>query len=199
MTQVSRQRSAHGGTTGLTLLLQGRNVPILHSLIYRFDVHPCATFTAAIQVRAIPLLLDSAAPVTPLLPTGHALGVHVERIDRVACCHEQPVAVAYAEADVSGAFGQRNEADRLAGRIEYLDAVERRAHAPAAPQVAVDVDPKSVRRFFFFAVDEHAAIGELRSAVEHIKDVDCTSLRRALDNIELRFVGREGEPVRSLD
>jgi len=43
------------------------------------------------------------------------------------------------------------------------DAVERGAHAPAAPQIAVDVDPKAVGRFFFFAVDEHAAIGELRS------------------------------------
>ena len=41
-----------------------------------------------------------------------------------------------------GALGQRYEADRLA--IEHLDAVERRAHAPAAPQIAVDVDPKAV-------------------------------------------------------
>src|SRR5262245_19331774 len=37
----------------------------------------------------------------------------------------------------------------------------------AAPQIAVDVDPKAVRRFLFFAVDKHAAIGELRSAVVH--------------------------------
>jgi hypothetical protein len=62
----------------------------------------------------------------------------------VARRHEQPVAVAAAEADVGGALGQRYEADRLAGGIEHLDAVERGAHAPAAPQIAVDVDPKAV-------------------------------------------------------
>src|SRR5947208_15317111 len=128
-------------------------------------------------------------------PASYALRVHVERIDRVARRHEQPVAVAAAEADVGGAFGQRYEADRLARRIEHLDAVERRAHAPAAPQIAVDVDPKAVRRFFFFAVDEHAAIGELRSVVDHVEDVAGASLRRTLDDIELRYVWREGEPV----
>jgi hypothetical protein len=66
-------------------------------------------------------------------PASYALRVHVERIDRVARRHEQPVAVAAAEADVGGALGQHYEANRFAGRIEHLDAVERRAHAPAAP------------------------------------------------------------------
>ena len=132
-------------------------------------------------------------------PAGYALRVHVQRIDRVARRHEQPVAVAAAEADVGSALGQRDEADRLAGRIEHLDAVERRAHAPAAPQIAVDVDPKAVGRFFFFAVDEDAAIGELRSAVDHVEDIDRASLGRALDDIELRFVGRKGQSVRPLD
>src|SRR4051812_35563511 len=35
-----------------------------------------------------------------LSPAGHALRVHVERIDRVARRHEQPVAVTTAEADI---------------------------------------------------------------------------------------------------
>src|SRR5262249_2719001 len=48
-------------------------------------------------------------------PASYALRVDVERIDRVARRHEQPVAVAAAEADVGGALGQRYEADRLAG------------------------------------------------------------------------------------
>ena len=76
------------------------------------------------------------------------------------------------KADVGGALGQRYEADRLAGRIEHLDAVERGAHAPTAPQIAVDVDPKAVGGFFSFTVDENADIGELRSAVDHVEDVD---------------------------
>src|SRR6478752_8336423 len=115
-------------------------------------------------------LTTKSAPLCS--PASYALRVHVERIDRVARRHEQPVAIAAAEADVGGALGQRYEADRLAGRIENLHAVERRAHAPATPQIAVDVDPKPVGRFFFFAVDEYAAIGELRSAVDHVEDVD---------------------------
>src|SRR3981189_2264094 len=105
-------------------------------------------------------------------PASYALRVNVERIDRVARRHEQPVAGGAAEAHVGGALGQLYEADRLAGRIEHLDAVERRAHAPAAPQIAVDVDPKAVGRFFFFAVDEYAAIGELRSSIDHVEDID---------------------------
>ena len=64
-----------------------------------------------------------------LSSAGHALRVHVERIDRVARRHEQPVAVTTAEADIGSALGQRYEADRLADRIEHLDAVERRTHA----------------------------------------------------------------------
>jgi hypothetical protein len=46
-------------------------------------------------------------PTEMCSPAGHALRVHVERIDRVARRHEQPVAVAAAEADVGGALGQR--------------------------------------------------------------------------------------------
>src|SRR5262245_65250094 len=80
-------------------------------------------------------------------PASHPLRVHVERIDRVARRHEQPVAVAAAEADIGGALGQRYEADRLAGRIEHLDAVKARPLPPAPPKIAVEVDPKPVRRF----------------------------------------------------
>jgi hypothetical protein len=60
----------------------------------------------------------------------------------MARSHEQPIALAATEANIGSALGQRYEADRLAGRIEHLDAVERRAHAPATPQIAVDVDPR---------------------------------------------------------
>src|SRR6185503_8482416 len=68
-----------------------------------------------------------------------ALGVDIERIDRVTRRHEQPIALDAAEAEVGAAFRERNKADWLAGRIENLDAVLLLvAHTPAAPQVAVD-------------------------------------------------------------
>src|SRR5690349_7620995 len=65
-----------------------------------------------------------------------AARIHVERIERVARGHEQAVALAPAEGEVGAALRQRDEADRLALRVEHLDPVELGvAHAPAAPQV----------------------------------------------------------------
>src|SRR6266508_5501691 len=89
------------------------------------------------------------------LTDGRTLDVDVERIDRMARNHDQAVAPDPAEADVGGALGQRDEADRLAGRIEHLDAVEGRAHAPPAPQVAVDVAAETVRRLVGLARYQH--------------------------------------------
>ena len=60
--------------------------------------------------------------------------------------HEQAVAVAAAEAEIGATLRQRYVADRLTLRIEDAHAVELRCHAPAAPQVAVDVAAKAVRR-----------------------------------------------------
>src|SRR4051794_41175599 len=75
------------------------------------------------------------------------LGVHIERIDRLAGSHEQAVAFHAAEAEVGAALGQRDPADHHAvGRIDH-DAVELGiAHAPAAPQIAVDVAAHAVGR-----------------------------------------------------
>ena len=55
--------------------------------------------------------------------------------------HEQAVALRAAETDIGRALRQRDEADRLALVIEDLDAVLLRiAHAPAAPEIPIDVD-----------------------------------------------------------
>src|SRR6185312_15540518 len=52
---------------------------------------------------------------------------------------------AAAEADVGAALRQADMADRLAFRIEDAHAIELvGAHAPAAPQIAVDVDSEAV-------------------------------------------------------
>src|SRR5450631_3662308 len=94
-------------------------------------------------------------------PADRALGVHVERIERVARRHEQAVALDAAEAEVGGAFGERDLADPFAVGIEHHDAIERRRGAPAAPQVALDVTAKAVRRLVGLAGHEDAAVGEL--------------------------------------
>src|SRR5207245_7840829 len=49
----------------------------------------------------------------PCSAAGHALRVHVERIDRGACGHEEPIAVDAAEAEVGAALGQVNAPDEL--------------------------------------------------------------------------------------
>src|SRR5436309_4163402 len=53
-------------------------------------------------------------------PASYALRVHVERIDRVARRHEQPVTVAAAEADVGGALRQRMKPIALPAGLNTL-------------------------------------------------------------------------------
>src|SRR5262245_50086783 len=78
--------------------------------------------------------------------SGRALRIYIERIERMACSHEQPIALAATEANIGAALRQRHKADRLAFGIEHFDAVEVSvAHAPAAPQIAVHVDAEAIR------------------------------------------------------
>src|SRR5258708_39841531 len=81
------------------------------------------------------------------------------------------VGVAAAEAGVGAAFGEVDGADRLAFGVEDAHAVEiAAAHAPAAPQIAVDIDAEAVRRAAFAGVDEDLALAELGPAVQHVVD-----------------------------
>src|ERR1700723_606633 len=76
-----------------------------------------------------------------------ALRVHIERVDRLARGHEQAIALQAAEADIGAAFGQRDTADRFAVGREDHDAVEFGiAHAPAAPEITIDVATHAVGR-----------------------------------------------------
>src|SRR5262245_25284063 len=98
----------------------------------------------------------------PGLTAGRALRVYEQRIDRMARRHEQAVALGAAEADVGAAFRQRNESDRLGSGVENLHAVLLRiAHAPAAPEITVDVAAEAVGRAARLGVDEGSGIGEL--------------------------------------
>src|SRR5258706_15224754 len=89
-------------------------------------------------LAGLPGILRSrcAAPSTPR----RALGVDVDGIHRSAGGHEQAVAAWAAETQIGAAFGQIDAADQLAVRIEDLNTVQfLAAHAPAAPEIAVDV------------------------------------------------------------
>src|SRR5262245_30483675 len=65
-------------------------------------------------------------------PARSALRVYVERIERMACRHKQPIALYAAKTDIGASLGQTNKTDRLTRGIEYFDAVLFLiAHAPA--------------------------------------------------------------------
>src|SRR5207248_9945422 len=99
---------------------------------------------------------------TSALTTERALRVHVERVKRMACCHEQPIALDAAEAQVGAALRQSDEADRLAGGIENPHPVLLRvAHAPTAPEVAIDVATQAVRGAARLGSDACAAVRRL--------------------------------------
>src|ERR1700733_12953677 len=89
------------------------------------------------------------------------LRVHIERVDRLARRPEQAVALQSTQADIGAAFGQRDTAERLAvGRKDH-DAVEFGiAHAPAAPEITIDVATHAVGRAGA-GVDQDALVGVL--------------------------------------
>src|SRR5206468_8287220 len=112
----------------------------------------------------------------------HALRVHVERIDRGAGGHEQAIAVGAAEAYVGAALGQVDAPDELRFAVEDVDAVERlAAHAPAHPQVAVDVQAEAVRRPAGLGGEKHAAVREPRAAVHDVVNAHHARCHAALD------------------
>ena len=118
----------------------------------------------------------------------------------MACRHEQAIALHPAEADIGRPLGQRNEADRLAFRIEDPDPVLLVvAHPPAAPKIAVDVAAEAVRCPARLGGDEGAAVGELGAVVDHVVSADYARHHAGLDDVELGLVGRKGEPVRAVD
>src|SRR5262252_1707645 len=130
------------------------------------------------------------------LPPNCTLDTDVKRIERVARRHEQAVALDAAKADVGAALRKRNRADPLAFRVEHHDPVEPFAGAPAAPQIAVCIATKAVRRLGGLAGHEHLAIGELGTVVDDIVDPDQARHIAEVDDIHFPLVRREAQPVR---
>jgi D-galactarolactone cycloisomerase len=103
-----------------------------------------------------------------MLAPRRALRVYIERVDRLARGHEQAVALQASEAEIGAALGQRDAADHDAVGREHHDAVEFGiAHAPAAPQIAVDIGPHAVGRTRT-GIDEHALVGDPVAAGCHV-------------------------------
>ncbi len=77
----------------------------------------------------------------------------------MACRHEQAIAVAPAETEIGTALGQIDLADwRSVGR-EHDHAIEfGSAGTPAAPQIAIDIDTKTVRRSARACIDENFSV-----------------------------------------
>src|SRR5260370_17236846 len=124
-----------------------------------------------------------------------ALGVHIKRVDRLAGGHEQPVAFQAAEAKVGAALGQRDAADQYAvGRVDHHAIEFGIAHAPAAPQIAVDVATHAVGRAGA-GVDEHALVGNLVAAWRDVISEDL-AVRHAARFHDLKdlFVRRDANP-----
>src|SRR5262245_41031853 len=127
--------------------------------------------------------LDRSDRATRYSPARRALRVDIERIDRMARGHEQPVALDAAEADVGRALRQCDEADGLAVRVEDFHPVLLRVtHAPAAPQIAVDVAAHAVGRASGLGGEEGAAVGEL--VLVDVVDADHARGHARLDDVE---------------
>src|SRR5207244_12478612 len=123
--------------------------------------------------------------------------VDVEPLQRRARAHEQTVAVRPAEAEVGAALRQVDTGDQLALGVEDLYAVQAfLPHAPAAPEVDVDVAAEAVRRALA-GVDELALVLE-PGAADNADDHDRAWCRSAFDDVTLRLVRRERQPISSV-
>src|SRR5215471_4618821 len=90
------------------------------------------------------LVARSLSRATAKASTGRgALGSDVDRVQRLAAGHEQPVALRPTEAHVAAHFGQADATDQLALRIPHRHAAITDAPARVAgtPQIAFHVAP----------------------------------------------------------
>src|SRR5712691_6664939 len=89
-------------------------------------------------------IVSSERPLGYGSAQGHALGVHVDRVERLAARHEEPVPLDSAEAEIGAALGEEDATEQLALGVEDGDAVLALAPAPATPEVALPVAAHAV-------------------------------------------------------
>src|SRR5579859_1856016 len=97
-----------------------------------------------------------------------AARIDVQRVQRLAGGHEEPIALGTAEADVRAPFRQPNLADaRAVGCKDVYPVIARTGPARRGPDVAVDVDAHAV---WTDRDAIHAHVGEL-SAIRHARPI----------------------------
>src|SRR5271157_1868813 len=118
-----------------------------------------------------------------------ALGLDIERVDRLTCRHEQAVALDPAETEVGAALWQHDAADhRTIGR-ENDDPVLGLAARPGAPQIAAAIDPHAVAAARLGGV-ELMSVGNAGAVIDNIVDLDRAPPRtRRVDDVEQLLVG----------
>jgi len=98
--------------------------------------------------------------------------------------HKQPIAVPAAKGDIGAALGQADMANGGTGLVEDPHAIPFiGAHAPAAPEIAVDIDAETIGRFARGAADEDPRRGQ--RGPPHIADQEFARLGARGDDIEL--------------
>src|SRR5262249_53114252 len=136
-----------------------------------------------------------------------ALGVDVDRVERLAGRHEQAVALGAAEADGAADLRESGAADQLPRwrSHRYPPGAHVAAGVARGPHVAVDIAAGPVRTTLHpvdHEVAEELHVGELVVGA-HVEDVHLAlaagagitgTLARA-DDVQLLVVGREDEPV----
>src|SRR5215468_8387056 len=127
-------------------------------------------------------------------PRRRPLGSGIDRVKRLACDHEQPVAFGATEGDVATYLGQPNPTEQLARWAPDRDTAvaDRAAGIACAPEITENVGAEAVGTTFHAVDDtvgEHFLVGQLviRSDIEHV-DVALAG-RAGAGNIQLLEIG----------
>src|ERR1700730_14779183 len=138
----------------------------------------------------------------PEVNPGSPLRVDVERVERLAGGHEQPVAFRTTKAHIGGDLRQMDAADQLGLRVPHRHSIvpDGTAGVARAPQIAVDVAARRPARTspINHEIGEELLIGEL-VGWPNIEDVyvafaaapGIARARAGADHVELLVVGRK--------
>ena len=136
-----------------------------------------------------------------LLPTLDALGIDIQGIQRLGRRHKQAVAVKPAETHIGTALGQGDTPNRGPIRREDDHSVQLFcSHAPATPEVAIDITTHAIRCAPRPGVDQDPFVAQFSAICRHIVRQDL-AMRDSpgLDHVQERLVWRKAEPVGAED
>src|SRR5262249_18365668 len=154
-------------------LCRARAVPVRHTRL-----HPALLQIVSLAARKSEGNRPSCAGLAP----EDALCLDVERIDRLARRHEQPVALLAAETDIGAALRQQDGADKVAVRREHGDAVLALATREAAPHIAVGIDADAIG-IARHRVEEYASVYEPFAVIDDIVNMHGLVAARRVDDV----------------